>query len=464
MKEDFDKNAIKVKDITKKYDEFTPFDEYPSAMNMGRASFIEERDAFTVESIPKNIDRNNDMFDLMIAESEGNLSSAMFTQDARDRLAKSTQDAEQVEGILEVFSDGFGFLHFKEPVRGNDKIYVSPKVVKYFDLRNGDKVFGVAVPQTKTSTLVLIMANKVDGVIISPKRKRPHFDTLLPIFPFEKFNLCDNETNDIALRLIDLLTPLAMGQRALIVAPPKSGKTTLLKNIVKAIKANHSNSKVLVLLSDQRPEDITDINRSLDAEVYACTYDDTVDMHIKTAKQVLNRCTRLVEGGFDAVLVVDNMSSFARSYNFVAPPSGKTIFGWFDPIVFNDLKRYFGTARKTEGAGSLTMIATLAESDDEIDVKIYNELKSFANLELHLMAPSLDCSYFPTINWHKSFSFKKELFINDKEMECNKIIRQNLLIDDSYVEYLIDKIKSTSDVSEIIESILAEKIIDSKLH
>ena len=367
----------------------------------------------------------------------------------QDRISKC--DVELAQGILEIYEDGFGHLYLNKPICGNEKIFVPPKVVKYFDLRNADAVFGTIAQDIKTGTLVMVMANKIDGVIINPKHKRPNFDKLLPIYPKEKFNLC-TPNSQISLKLLDLILPIAIGQRALIIAPPNSGVTNLIIDILNNIKHYHQNSKMVVLLSNKRPEEVTDMEQNVDAEIYVCNYEDKIERNLMKAQIAIERCKRLVEGGFDAVLVVDSLTSIARSYNLIASPSGKMLYGWFDLMVFNSLKQYFGYARNVEGKGSLTIFAILTESDEEVDKKIYNELKSISNMELHLQPLQQDDEL--EIDWTKSYALRQSDILDSQHLLCIKEIRKNLINSPTYIDELKSIVKSHIANADIINFIL----------
>lgn len=332
------------------------------------------------------------------------------------------------EGILEVMPDGYGFLRSDNYLPGNKDVYVSAVQIRRFKLATGDKLKGIARfttdPQNKFPSLIYVDAINDDRVEQALKRRS--FDTLIPIYPEERLRL-ETVQKEYATRLIDLLAPIGKGQRGLIVAQPKAGKTTLLKQIANGIIKNNPNVKLMVLLIDERPEEVTDIERSIDAEVIHSTFDESPEHHIKVSKMVIERAKRLVEQNKDVVILLDSLTRLTRASNLEVDPSGKTLSGGLDPSSLYFPKKFFGAARNIENGGSLTILATtLVETGSRMDDMIFEEFKGTGNMEIFLDRKLSERRIFPAIDIYKSSTRREDLLFEPKEQEVSTYIRRLL--------------------------------------
>ena len=367
-------------------------------------------------------------------------------------------DRFEVEGILELADEGgFGFLRFNNFLTSDKDIYVAPAQIRRFNLKTGDKVRGIcrhANEGNKFGALLYVVAVNGDepGVAI----KRPDFDKLTPVFPDERFVLEDG-ARDLSLRLIDLIAPIGKGQRGLIVAPPKAGKTILLKKLANSIETNYPDVEMIVLLVDERPEEVTDMKRSLKGgEVIYSTFDEMPQHHVKVAEMVLARAQRLAEHGKDVVVLLDSITRLARAYNLVVPSSGKTLSGGFDPGALHKPKKFFGAARNLEEGGSITILATaLVETGSRMDDLIYEEFKGTGNMELHLDRKMSEKRIFPAINLNKSGTRREDLLMSQDELEAIWYMRRALGSKDNQEasEMIIDNLAHTRDNKTFIEVI-----------
>lgn len=329
------------------------------------------------------------------------------------------KDAEQkglqlVRGILEIMPEGYGFLRTMGYLPDPTDVYVAASQIQRFSLRVGDMVLGqVRPPKEAERYYGLLKIVAVDGMEPEGARDRAHFERLTPLFPNERFVL-EKDPKEISTRIIDLVAPIGKGQRALIVSPPKAGKTVLLKKIANSIVENHEGVKILVLLVDERPEEVTDIQRSVDGEVAYSTFDKPPENHARVAELVLDRAKRLVELGDDVVILLDSITRLARAYNLVCPPSGRTLSGGIDPNSLHKPKRFFGAARNIEEGGSLTIVATaLIDTGSRMDEVIYEEFKGTGNMELHLDRGLADKRIFPAIDIKRSGTRHEELLYGE---------------------------------------------------
>lgn len=315
-------------------------------------------------------------------------------------------------GVLEIVDDGIGFLRAERFLPGPNDIYVSQTQIKRFNLRTGDMVIGqVRSPKDSEKYYGLLRVESVNGVNPEDAKNRPNFEELTPIFPLERFDL---ETNPriLSTRLLNLIAPVGRGQRGLIVSPPKAGKTTVLKDIANAISENYPDVHLMMALIGERPEEVTDIDRSVDAEVIASTFDDPVQHHVRVAEMALNRAKRLVELRKHVVLLLDSITRLARAYNLVVPPSGRTLTGGLDPSAIHPSKRIFGAARNVEEGGSLTIVATcLVNTGSKMDDVIYEEFKGTGNMELHLNRKLQERRIFPAYDIEQSSTRREELLL-----------------------------------------------------
>ena len=332
------------------------------------------------------------------------------------------------DGILEVLPDGYGFLRSDNYLSGNKDVYVSQAQIRRFKLSTGDELKGIARftsdPQNKFPSLIYIDTINDDRIELVLNRRS--FDSLIPIYPTEKLKL-ETKSTEYATRLIDILCPIGKGQRGLIVAQPKAGKTTLLKQIANGILKNNSEVHLMVLLIDERPEEVTDIERSIDAEVIHSTFDESPEHHIKVSKMVLERAKRLVEQNKDVVILLDSLTRLTRASNLQVEPSGRTLSGGLDPASLYFPKKFFGAARNIENGGSLTILATvLAETGSRMDDIIFEEFKGTGNMEVYLDRKMSERRIYPSIDIYKSGTRKDELLLTKDEYECSNYIRRLL--------------------------------------
>ena len=363
-------------------------------------------------------------------------------------------DRFEVEGILELAEDGFGFLRFNNFLTSEKDIYVAPAQIRRFNLKTGDKIKGICRhPNDGNRFGALLYVVSVNGDEPGAAIKRPDFESLTPIFPNERLVLEDGR--DLSLRLIDLVAPIGKGQRGLIVAPPKAGKTVLLKKIANSIEKHYPETELIVLLVDERPEEVTDMKRSLKSgEVIYSTFDEMPQHHVKVAEMVLARAQRLAEHGKDVVVLLDSITRLARAYNLVVPASGKTLSGGFDPGALYKPKKFFGAARNLEEGGSITILATaLVETGSRMDDLIFEEFKG--NMELHLDRKLSEKRIFPAIDLNKSGTRREDLLMNQEEMEAIWRMRRALGNRDNQevTEMILDNLAHTRDNKTFIEVI-----------
>ena len=348
--------------------------------------------------------------------------------DLSDNASEEIEHLEEVnvaEGILELHTDGYGFLRRNNYQSGDDDVYISPSQIRRFRLKTGDKVTGITrPPKVGEKFKALLYVKYVNGMNPETAINRPDFDNLTPIYPKQRLKL-ENLSNDYATRMIDLISPIGKGQRGMIVSPPKAGKTTLLKMIAKSIEINHPEVEMIILLIDERPEEVTDMKRSVKGDVIYSTFDELPKNHTKVAEIVLERAKRLVEHGKDVVVLLDSITRLARAYNITIPPTGRTLSGGLDPGALHKPKRFFGAARKLEEGGSLTILATaLVETGSRMDDVIFEEFKGTGNMEIHLDRKMSEKRIFPAIDIYKSGTRKEELLLTQKELETVWALRK----------------------------------------
>jgi len=362
------------------------------------------------------------------------------------------------EGVLETLDDGFGFLRAPEfsYLPSHDDIYVSPSQIRKFQLRTGDTISGIVRPPKegeKYFALIKIEAiNFTHPDVILDQRRNLYFDMLTPLYPFEKINLEDSK-KDLNARVMDLLTPIGKGQRGLIVSPPRAGKTTLLKTIAKSVEKNHPEIILIVLLVAERPEEVTDFQRSINGEVVASTFDEPPGRNAQVASLVLEKAKRLVEIKKDVIILMDSITRLARAHNAIMPPSGKVLSGGIDANALNKPKKFFGSARKVEEGGSLTIIATaLVDTGSRMDEVIFEEFKGTGNMEINLDRRLVDKRLFPAIDISRSGTRKEELLIKDQDLNRIWILRKVLtqLNEVEAMELLLDKMSKTKTNSEFL--------------
>jgi transcription termination factor Rho len=364
------------------------------------------------------------------------------------------------EGVLETLDDGFGFLRAPEfsYLPSHDDIYVSPSQIRKFQLRTGDTISGIVRPPKdgeKYFALIKIEAiNFAHPDVIFSERRNLYFDSLTPLYPFEKIKLEDSNKKNLNARVMDLLTPLGKGQRGLIVSPPRAGKTTLLKTIAKSIEKNHPEVFLIVLLVAERPEEVTDFKRSINGEVVASTFDEPPGRNAQVANIVLEKAKRLVEMKKDVAILLDSITRLARAHNAIIPPSGKVLSGGIDANALNKPKKFFGSARKIEEGGSLTIVATaLIDTGSRMDEVIFEEFKGTGNMEINLDRRLVDKRLFPAIDISRSGTRKEELLIKDKELNRIWILRKVLtqLSEVESMELLLEKIGKTKTNKEFLD-------------
>lgn len=362
--------------------------------------------------------------------------------------------SDEVEGVLEVIDQGYGFLRFKNFLSSELDVYVSPSQIRKFWLKTGDKVKGATRTPTSTEKFrALLYINEINGMKPISNYKRPRFDDLTPMYPTERFVLEAN-TSDPSLRLIDLISPIGKGQRGLIVAPPKAGKTMLLQKIAKAITKNYPDVELIVLLIDERPEEVTEMRRSINADVIYSTFDELPSHHIKVAEMVLSRAKGLVEQKKDVVILLDSITRLARAYNLVIPSSGRTLTGGLDPAALHKPKSFYGAARNIEEGGSLTILATaLIETGSRMDEVIFEEFKGTGNMELTLSRKLSEKRIFPALDINKSGTRREELLLTQRELETIWSIRRALSTKNvmEVTERVIKNILQTSNNSDFID-------------
>lgn len=369
----------------------------------------------------------------------------------------SKTNTKTVCGLIDITADGYGFLRSNGYDSGEEDIYVSPTQIRRFRLKKGDKILGLTRESKESEKFSpLIYINEINDIKVSELKARKDFDDLIPIYPNEKYTL-ETEKNEVSTRIIDFLVPIGKGQRALIVAPPKAGKTSLLRSILKGIEINNPKSKIFVLLIGERPEEVTEMKRFTKAEVIASTFDELPQNHIRLAEFVLERAKRLVELGEDVVILVDSITRLSRAYNVNTPSSGKTLTGGLDPFALHKPKRFFGSARNVENGGSLTIIATtLVDTGSKMDDMIYEEFKGTGNMEIHLSRKLSELRIFPAIDIYKSGTRKDDLLLTEEEIQSANLIRRKLSNTNTneIMENLVKNIKKTGNNKEFFKAIL----------
>ncbi|MEO5798798.1 MAG: transcription termination factor Rho [Gemmatimonadota bacterium] len=386
--------------------------------------------------------------------------SGLRKQDLIFRIEQSLLDKDTVirgEGVLEILPEGYGFLRSQDwnYLYGPDDIYVSPSQIKRFDLRTGDTVTGqVRPPKEGERYLALLKVESVNYEEPDRTKSRIAFDNLKPRYPDERIRL-EGKVSDLSMRVVDLMSPIGKGQRGLIVAPPKAGKTILMQKLANAIAENHPECYLIVLLIDERPEEVTDMQENVQAEVIASTFDEPADRHVQVADMVIEKAKRLVEHGRDVIILLDSITRLARAHNVVVPHSGKILSGGVDANALQKPKRFFGAARNIEGGGSLTIIATaLIDTGSRMDEVIFEEFKGTGNAELVLDRRLADRRIYPAIDINKSGTRKEELLLSKDELNKVYLLR-NFLADMPVVEameFLLGRMKPTKSNKEFFAS------------
>jgi transcription termination factor Rho len=359
-----------------------------------------------------------------------------------------------MQGVLEILQEGFGFLRPINYLPSTEDIYISASQIRKFDLRSGDMVSGKCRPPKENERYFgLLQVEAVNGEKPETAAERLHFPALTPLYPQTRVVL-ETTPAKISTRIMDLLAPVGLGQRGLIVAPPKAGKTLLLKEIANSISTNYPEIELFVLLIDERPEEVTDMQRSVNGEVVASTFDELPENHIKVAELVMERAMRLVEHKKDVVILLDSITRLARAYNLVVPPTGRTLSGGIDPGAFHRPKRFFGAARNIEEGGSLTILATaLVETGSRMDDVIYEEFKGTGNLELHLDRKLAERRIFPSIDIRRSGTRREEMLLGKEELEKVWALRKSMNDSHEYTEAFVKKLADTKTNQEFLDSL-----------
>ncbi len=379
-------------------------------------------------------------------------------EEEKPKKRQRPADAVEVCGVLEVFQDGFGFLRLEKNYRPSaEDVYVSPTQIRRFNLKTGDEIIGDARPsQEEDKYSPLLFVKKINGDSLEVALKRKNFERLTPIYPKEKLKLDTGEQDKYASRILDLIAPIGKGQRGMIVAPPKAGKTTLIKQLAQSVSKNYPDVELIVLLIDERPEEVTDMRRSIDGEVIASTFDQTPENHTKCAEMVLERAMRLVEQKKDVVILLDSITRLARAYNLTVTPTGRTLSGGLDPDALIKPKKFFGAARNIEEGGSLTILATaLVETGSRMDEVIFEEFKGTGNMELKLDRGLQERRIFPAIDILKSGTRREEELLLESELDAVWAMRRNVNAQNSYdtMARLLQFMKDTKSATELTDTI-----------
>ena len=380
-----------------------------------------------------------------------------YTTDMRE-----LESGEIAEGILEIMPDGFGFIRCENFLPGDNDVYVSPAQIKKFGLRTGDVVSGMKKIKTSTEKFAaLLYINTVNSTPADELGERPNFEDLTPVFPDVRIHLATNETKSKAMRIVDLLAPIGKGQRGMIVAQPKAGKTTLLKEIAKSIIANEKDMHLMIVLIDERPEEVTDIKEAIvgdNVEVIYSTFDEVPERHKRVSEMVIERAKRLVEQGKDVMILLDSITRLARAYNLTVAPSGRTLSGGLDPAALHMPKRFFGAARNIREGGSLTILATaLVDTGSRMDDVVFEEFKGTGNMEIVLNRKLSEKRIFPAIDVLKSSTRRDDLLLSEREALAVNAMRkatENMRPEDS-AEQIIQKFDSTENNEELVEDVIA---------
>ncbi len=411
------------------------------------------------EIIEELLKLNNEPIESEEIEYDGNyvatdVTTSTLAEPSNGSYKLTNADDQIVEGILEVLPDGYGFLRGENYLSTPKDVYISPIQIRRFKLDKGDKVKGIArLPKEGEKFPALIYVGEVNGESPEKAYRRQKFDDLTPVYPDERIRL-ETVPNEYAMRIIDLMSPIGKGQRGMIVAPPKVGKTTLLKKIANSITTNNPEIELIVLLIDERPEEVTDMRRSIKGDVIYSTFDELPEHHVKVAEMVLERAKRLTEQKKDVVILLDSITRLARAYNLSIPSSGRTLSGGLDPSALHKPKKFFGAARNIENGGSLTILATaLIETGSRMDDVIFEEFKGTGNMEVHLDRKLSEKRIFPAIDINKSGTRREELLLTPKELETVFALRKAMstMSVADVTEELITQMVSTKNNNEFLD-------------
>ena len=425
--------------------------------NIEKLSLAELKEVAKDKGI-KNISKlkKEEILEAIAAEKNISTDSNKITTENGERYKLTNEGDFIAEGILEVLPDGYGFLRGENYLPTPKDVYISPIQIKRFKLNTGDMVKGISrSPKEEEKFPALIFVGEVNGQSPENAYRRKNFDDLIPIYPTERLKL-ETVPNEYAMRMIDLISPIGKGQRGMIVAQPKVGKTTLLKKIANSITTNNPEVELIVLLIDERPEEVTDMKRSIKGDVIYSTFDEVPEHHVKVAEMVLERAKRLTEQNKDVVILLDSITRLARAYNLVIPTSGRTLSGGLDPSSLHKPKRFFGAARNIENGGSLTILATaLIETGSKMDDVIFEEFKGTGNMEVHLDRKLSEKRIFPAIDINKSGTRKEDLLLSPKELETVFALRRALsnLNTSEVTEQVINQMLMTKNNDEFLDKI-----------
>lgn len=442
------------------------------------SNFIEKNGVILRENIaPKNVEEtrsvmprsNNTESNKESNDSEvKSRTNEIGNVEKKENLKEMINESNVANGILEILeNNSFGFLRCKNYLTSSEDVYVSPSQIRRFNLRTGDEVEGKVREAKETEKFkALLFVQKVNGEHPEKAIGRKSFETLTPIYPKERLKLETSDSNDLSSRLMDIICPIGKGQRGIIVAPPKAGKTTLLKKIAQNISKNYPDVKLIVLLIDERPEEVTDMKRSINGDVVYSTFDEEPQNHAKVAQMVLERAKRMVEQGKDVVILMDSITRLSRAYNLTITPTGRTLSGGLDPGALIMPKKFFGAARKIEEGGSLTILATaLIETGSRMDDMIFEEFKGTGNMEVHLDRRLQERRIFPAIDIYKSGTRKEDLILSKEELEVAFSIRKKMYRDgnsDDITENLINMLSKTGNNKEFVDVFQKKNSIDNK--
>lgn len=410
--------------------------------------------------------KNLEEFENESEETSAEINTSNLPDKIVEEIEQSGEDAVKVMGILETHPDGYGFLRTNNYLTSDEDVYISPSQIRRFHMKTGDKITGITRPPKQGEKFkALLYVKQVNDENPELARNRKDFDTLTPIYPNERFKL-ERSNFNITMRLIDLIAPIGKGQRGMIVAPPKAGKTTILKDIANSIAENYPEVEIIMLLIDERPEEVTDMKRNVKGDVVYSTFDELPKNHIKVAEMVLERAKRLVEHGKDVVILLDSITRLSRAYNLTITPTGRTLSGGLDPGALYGPKRFFGAARNIEDGGSLTILASaLIETGSRMDDMIFEEFKGTGNMEIHLDRKLSEKRIFPAIEIYKSGTRREELLLNTEELQAIWQLRKamsNFSIAD-VTERLIDDLIKTKSNEEFIKQASAELLNIEKM-
>lgn len=405
---------------------------------------VEEKEVKNLDS--KEIDKN---------AAKDAVKNEALPENLADEL-KNEEEVDFAEGVLEILPDGYGFLRGSNYLSTENDIYISPSQIRRFNMKTGDKILGITRPPKNGEKFrAILYVKSINGFKPDAASRRKSFDSLTPIYPEERFYL--EKSGELSARLIDVVSPVGKGQRGLIVAPPKAGKTTLLKTVANSIVKSNKEVELIVLLVDERPEEVTDIRESvLCADVISSTFDELPSHHIKVAEMVLSRAKRLVEHGKDVVILLDSITRLARAYNLTIQPTGRTLSGGLDPGALYGPKKFFGAARNIRGGGSLTILATaLVETGSRMDDVIFEEFKGTGNMELHLDRRLSEKRIYPAIDIYKSGTRKEEMLLGEDELLCGYNLRRTLINSTAHesMEQIISMMKNTKNNSDFVQLI-----------